>query len=261
MPSALLDRLERYYDQVPRSAARVETLGPFTLFVKQGGGFPYYGRPSLGAPTFTTQDVDRVRERQRQLDIPESFEWVAETTPGLAAAIEASGLSVHRHPLLVLERPLSVGGVEGITVRLLSADDHDLARVSAVGKLAFGSPGTALGDVGIEALQSAMPDSVEFQRERLRSGRMVTAAAFTRAGDPVALGSHQPVDAVSEIVGVGTLPAYRRRGIGAALTALLIEDALRRVETVFLSAGDDDVARMYERVGFRRVATACIAEP
>ncbi len=180
MPSALLDRLERYYDQVPRSAARVETLGPFTLFMKQGGGFPYYARPSLGAPTFTTQDVDRVRERQRQLDIPESFEWVAETTPDLAAAIEASGLSVHRHPLLVLERPLPVGGVEGITVRLLSADDHDLARVSAVGKLAFGSPGTALGDVGIEALQSAMPDSSAKSSELARCRPIVAAASARR---------------------------------------------------------------------------------
>ncbi|HKE50438.1 MAG TPA: GNAT family N-acetyltransferase, partial [Actinomycetes bacterium] len=30
---------------------------------------------------------------------------------------------------------------------------------------------------------------------------------------------------------------------------------------VFLSAGSDDVARIYERVGFQRIATACIAEP
>jgi hypothetical protein len=30
---------------------------------------------------------------------------------------------------------------------------------------------------------------------------------------------------------------------------------------VFLSAGGDDVARVYGRVGFRRVGTACIAEP
>jgi len=28
-----------------------------------------------------------------------------------------------------------------------------------------------------------------------------------------------------------------------------------------LPAGDDDVARLYTKVGFRRVGTACIAEP
>ena len=30
------------------------------------------------------------------------------------------------------------------------------------------------------------------------------------------------------------------------------------VRTVFMSAGSDDVARIYEGVGFRRVGTACI---
>ena len=33
----------------------------------------------------------------------------------------------------------------------------------------------------------------------------------------------------------------------------------RGLETVFLSAQDDAVARIYERVGFERVGTACIA--
>jgi hypothetical protein len=44
----LLARLERYYDAVPRSGARVERHGPLTLFVKRGGGWPYYARPALG---------------------------------------------------------------------------------------------------------------------------------------------------------------------------------------------------------------------
>ena len=42
-------------------------------------------------------------------------------------------------------------------------------------------------------------------------------------------------------------PARRRRGLGAAVTALLVEDAgWRAAETVFLSAGDDAVARVYD---------------
>jgi predicted GNAT family acetyltransferase len=120
----------------------------------------------------------------------------------------------------------------------------------------------AVGDVGIAALAAARPDPVESDRDRLRRGLTVTAAAFNADGDPVASGSHQPLQGLSEIVGVGTLPAFRRRGIAAALTALLVDDALRRrVETVFLSADDAAVARIYERIGFRRLATACIAEP
>ena len=65
----MLDRIERYYDGVPRAAARVETIGPFTLFVKQGAGWPYYARPNLGATTFSAADVERVRSRQRELGV------------------------------------------------------------------------------------------------------------------------------------------------------------------------------------------------
>ena len=47
-----------------------------------------------------------------------------------------------------------------------------------------------------------------------------------------------------------------------AVAATLARRALERGHgTVFLAAQDDDVARVYERAGFRRRATACIAEP
>jgi GNAT superfamily N-acetyltransferase len=55
------------------------------------------------------------------------------------------------------------------------------------------------------------------------------------------------------VVGVDTLPALGRRGLGAAVTGLLVEDARRRgIETAFLTAGDDEVARLYGRLGFPR---------
>ena len=64
---------------------------------------------------------------------------------------------------------------------------------------------------------------------------------------------------MSEIVGVATLPVVRRQGLGGAVTGTLVEDALERgVETVFLSAGSEDIARVYGRLGFKRVGTACI---
>lgn len=45
------------------------------------------------------------------------------------------------------------------------------------------------------------------------------------------------------------------------MTAALAQDAGDRgARMVFLSAGSDDVARVYERVGFVRVGTACVAE-
>ncbi|HKG52226.1 MAG TPA: GNAT family N-acetyltransferase [Actinomycetales bacterium] len=79
---------------------------------------------------------------------------------------------------------------------------------------------------------------------------------------PLAAGGYQRAVDVAEIVGVATLPAARRRGLGGAVAGALARAALEAgVTTVFLSAQDDTVARVYERVGFRRVGTAGIAEP
>ena len=68
-----------------------------------GSGFPYYARPRTGQrPAATAADVRAVRARQRELLIPESFEWVERSAPDMAAAAAEAGLAVHAHPLLVL---------------------------------------------------------------------------------------------------------------------------------------------------------------
>jgi ribosomal protein S18 acetylase RimI-like enzyme len=263
---SVLARLEAYYDAVPRTAARAETVGPLTLFVADGPGWPYYARPRLGAAAVGAEDVAAMRRLQRALGVPEAFEWVAETTPDLKPAAEAAGLAVAELPLMVLaaDDARSVPPPEGVELRLVTPED-DLAPVTAVAQVAFSAPGTAVGAAGPDALAGLAaelpPQRLAFMRDRLATGRTVTVVARL-GGQPVAVGSHQPVGAVTEVVGVATLPAMRRRGLGAAVTSLLVQDAgARGITTVFLSAGDVAVARVYARLGFRRVGTACIAEP
>jgi ribosomal protein S18 acetylase RimI-like enzyme len=261
-----LDRIDAYCDAVPRTAARAEAHGSLTLFVNDGPGWPFYARPTRGTATVTPTDVDRVRARQRQLGIPETFEWIAEVTPSLGPAASGTGLAVTDHPLLVLQpaalRPVPRSA--GVELRLVGPDD-DLATITAVAHVGFAHPGTATGPVGAEALSQAAarrdPGALGFERARLASGLTVMAVALLD-GQPAAVGSHQPVGPVTEVVGVATLPVWRRRGLGAAVTAFLVQDAGRRgAETVFLSAGDDAVARVYERLGFRRVGFHRAAEP
>ena len=139
----LLDRIEAYCDAVPRTAARAEAHGPLTLFVNDGPGWPFYARPTRGTATVTPSDVDRVRARQRELGIPEAFEWIAEVTPSLAPAARAAGLAVTDHPLLVLE-PGSLRPVprsQGVELRLVGPDD-DLAAITALVHVGFAHPGT-----------------------------------------------------------------------------------------------------------------------
>jgi ribosomal protein S18 acetylase RimI-like enzyme len=268
VPRTTLDRIEDYYDAVPRSASRTEDLGPFSLFVNRGAGWPYYARPARRVEEeVTAAGVYAVRARQRALGVPEAFEWVAEVTPGLAAAAREAGLRVHEHPLLALApaswRPAAPPA--GIVLRVADADDPELPLMRAVASLAFAEPGTAVGRTGRRELLAAaagMPAAaVSEVRERIAADLLVMAAAFDAEG-PLAVGSHQPVGGVTEVAGVATLPAARRRGLAAAVTSELVRDALARgIQLVFLSAQDEDVARLYRRLGFRRLATAMIAEP
>ncbi|MFG3285245.1 GNAT family N-acetyltransferase [Streptomyces sp. NPDC048111] len=261
-----LDDLEHYYDAAPRSSARAEDFGPLTLFVREGAGWPFYARPTLGhAGPVTAADVDAVRARQRALGAPEAFEWVAEVSPGLRAAVEESGLVVHEHPLMVLDAGASAAGPHPL-VRIVGADDPLLHAALVVPHLAFAAPGTGVGAAGRAELAAEITARAGDGRSeqvagRIRAGLTALAAAI-EDGLPLCSGMHNPVGTVTEVVGVGTLPSARRRGLGRAVTATLIADARAAgARTVFLSAGDADVARMYATLGFRPAGTALIAEP
>jgi GNAT superfamily N-acetyltransferase len=262
--AALLDSIDRYYDTVPRASATVEEHGALTLFVSTGG-WPYYARPRLGIDgvAVDARDVAAVLARQRELGVPEALEWVDEVTPSVAQAAVTAGLAVRRHPLLVLDAPPDVGPVPGITVRMAQADDPAIPAARAAIDVGFATGGTAVGDAGIAERDAALAErdgeGDEFLRARLAEGLSVMAIADSPEG-PVGGGTASPRAGVAELTGIATLPASRRRGIGLAITAALTTEVHRRgVDLIFLSASDDAVARIYERAGFRRFATAGIA--
>ena len=265
--AAAIDLIDAFCDAVPRRLARAETHGPLVLFVSEGQGWPYYARPRRGtAETITAAHVREVRARQRQLGVPESFEWIAQTVPGLARTATAAGLDVAAHPLMISQTPVAAPELAaGFTVREVRPDEPDLASVVAVPDVAFGHPGTSPGSPGPAERDKLAaerdPTSLERLRHLLAAGHSVLAAAFGDEG-PLAAGSCQSVNGVAEITGVGTLPSSRRCGLGAAVTARLAALAFDRgAHTVFLSASDDAVARVYAGIGFHRIGTAMIAEP
>lgn len=338
-------RLERFYDAVPRPDSLAEEIGELVLFVRKGAGWPFYARPRLHGDTPSAADITAARSRQRELGVPEAFEWVHETTPDLLAIARSAGLDVLLAPLMVLETAALVPDlpVKDAVIRLLDphSDDFaaDLAASRAVAQLGFGaphdaesagglasapapstvpgsgllsapgsgpsaappapppvsplapapvspfapapapaSPGTGIaargpatnGSLVVEpagtAARDAVPpptaDIVEITRDRLLAGRGTIAVVDSPELGILATGSVQRAGDVVEIAGVATLPSARRLGYASQLTATLARDALLRdARLVFLSAGDDDVARLYSKVGFRRIGTACIAEP
>ncbi|HEY7043834.1 MAG TPA: GNAT family N-acetyltransferase, partial [Nocardioidaceae bacterium] len=148
------------------------------------------------------------------------------------------------------------------------SDVSDLRTSRAAVSVGFANPGTATGAAGIperdQALTAKYAELHDFLVTSMRAGSLVQAAVYDADHPdvgPVGGGGYSPVTGVAEIAGVGVLPAYRRRGLAAQLTYVLAKHARDRgVTTVFCSAQNDDVARVYAGIGFVRVGTACISE-
>ncbi|MER7460437.1 GNAT family N-acetyltransferase [Micromonospora sp. NPDC126480] len=268
-----VERLERFYDAVPRDSARAEEHGGLVLFVREGAGWPFYARPRLDAATPPTlADVAAVRERQRELGLPEAFEWVHEINPDLLAVARSAGLAALEAPLLVLDpaalpEPATLGDVP---VRLLDPADPDFAAAvaahRAIAAVGFSAPGTDRGPAGPAERDAALNEldvaALDEEQARIADGRRLSALAGTPEDGALASGMAMRVADVAEIAGVATLPVARRRGLGAAVTATLARALLKAgTDLIFLSAGSEEIARVYLRVGFRRIGTACIAEP
>ncbi len=259
----LLETLEAYLDAVPRAHTDVVEIGPFSLFVARRG-WPYYARPRVRfGGTVTAADVEALVDAQVSLGVPRNIEWVHETTPQLLAAASAAGLTVEQHSLLVLDGdPGEVRATQAV-FRRMEADDPDLLGVQAAIAVGFAAPGTGISPASVEARDAAVAGlrHADHMTEQIASGRTVMIGALDDVAGPVGGGSYNPCDGVAEIVGVGVLPAYRRRGIAGSLTRTLAQHALDAgCRAVFCSADDDDVARVYAAAGFRPVGTACAAE-
>ncbi|MGI8614745.1 MAG: GNAT family N-acetyltransferase [Nocardioidaceae bacterium] len=243
--------LERYLDTVPRAFAEALACGPFSVFVAREG-WPYYARPRLGlAVPIEADDVRAVIARMQDLRMPASIEWMQETTPSLADAATAAGLRVEDMPLLVLDGDVRTMSGSGARVAVVGPGDERFASARAA---------VAAGFDGRDELT---PEPVaDWIAARVDAGLMRVVGAFAPDGSAVGGGSHAPRDGVTELTGIAVVPSWRRRGVGAELTRALAQDARSGgATTVFLSAGSDDVARVYERVGFARVGSVCAAAP
>ena len=269
----LLDRIERYLALAPLADAQLRHVGPLEVPIGSPE-WPYPARPLAGHEgAVELQHVQAAVELQEQAGLPASLEWLGDRCRGLSGVARAAGLVVEELPLLLAADPLEVLLPAGVRLFLVGADDPRLGLYQRLAQLAFAEPSpvavvpagaggrtpdVALGDEG----PAELPPT-ELLRERVASGRTVMMVAVDD-GQPVAIGSHQPVEVdgaeISEVVGVATLPRYRGRGLGAGLTSALVEHARQSADLVFLSAGDDDVARVYERAGFARVGSSCLAE-
>jgi predicted GNAT family acetyltransferase len=95
-------------------------------------------------------------------------------------------------------------------------------------------------------------------RRLLDRGGLVAAAVDTATGEFVGAGEiGGPHEGVAEVAGIAVRPSHRRRGIGGAVTALLTRAGRDVGITLpYLTPADDAAARVYARIGYRKVGEA-----
>ncbi|CAM5515207.1 hypothetical protein SMICM304S_08207 [Streptomyces microflavus] len=183
--------------------------------------------------------VEAFRARER---LPH-LEFLPDWAPAVEPALLAAGFTVeNRAPLLAcgredLRTPKPVEGLR-ITVPAPEAEFTDTARVQHQG---FGGKGRC----------PSRERPTGCARRPPVTGWPPWRSWAHQAG---AGGCSVAVDGLSELAGLAVAAPFRRRGVGAALTAWLTERALNQgCRTVWLEPGDPDVERIYAGVGYRRI--------
>jgi GNAT superfamily N-acetyltransferase len=258
--------LDAYFDAAPRSEATAVEAGAFTLFVSRMP-WNYYARPELGSTAaIGRSELRRLEEVCAQQRVPMAIEWISEVHPELLDAAVGFGLKVNTYVLMVAGEPVRAPSLpDGVGLHLTDPEGPALLHGRAVANISFGHGGTQPGPLGpaerATAIWDLSSELVQRLRERERQRLMVTAVAESDRDGVLAVGSYRPVGDAAEILAVATLPSARRQGLAAALTSFLLAHARDQgIGAVLLSAQNEDVARIYQRVGFHRVGSTHEAE-
>jgi GNAT superfamily N-acetyltransferase len=244
----LLERLQAQMRSVARRQYEAVAVPPFTLFFHPTDPLPFFNYAIPDDATAGTAELSgplarlasEFRERRR---LPR-FEFVETSAPRLAEALERNGyLKETRAQLMICARgdERAAPDVPGVEVERLDASSPDplFALFLEVQRRAFGIPSP----------RAASLEDVAALRQTLGGGLALLAR---HGGQAVATAMIQPSeDGLAELVGVATLEAFRKRGIGGLLSSEAVRAAFAGSTTLaFLSAADARAGRVYEAVGF-----------
>lgn len=201
-----------------------------------------YAIPDQGAEP-TPGELDELIAAFRELDRIPRLEYLPGWAPAVEAALLAAGFTEeNRAPILAcapgdLLTPKPVDGL----VTAEPVTDAEFAAAALVQHLGYGGSG------------EPEDGTAEWLRNAAAGGGV--AALATIDGTPAGAGGCSvPVDGLTELAGLAVAEEFRRRGIGAALSAHLTATAFERgCRVVWLEPGDADVERIYVSIGYRRV--------
>lgn len=210
--------------------AAAERRGAATLAVPLAGGFACFVEPGspmnkvvglgfAGVPDGLDRALEDVERAMCERDVP--------------VQVELSNLADPAVATLIAERGYLLTGFENVLGRALPSGGADVDGVEV--RVGRGDELTAWVDVVVEGFEHPDAEGVaaheEFPREIVeRAERDVIeagATAYIARCDGVLAGggSMQLADGVAALTGAATAPAFRRRGVQAALLATRLRDA------------------------------------
>ena len=219
---------------------------PFTFYFNPDSDsvFSNYAIPEVPGDGRLGEAITALKAAFHEHQRTPRLEYLEAFAPDLAAALEVNGFKQEIRTLLMVCTPDSFRAapeVSGLVIQPVDGTSpiEDQRAAVTVQDRSFG------GDDAPEATE---------EKARQFFERFATQQMFMAKldGQLVSVVSLMPsYDGIAEIAGVGTVPAFRRRGIGAAMTWHAARAAFEQgVEAVFLTAMDERAGRVYTRVGF-----------
>ena len=220
-------------------------VGPFLARFDDcdAGLFRNYAVPDDGANPTPNQVAELVAAFTNRDRTPR-LEYLPDLCPAVLPALLAAGFASERRILVMTCPPLDAVAppVNGEIELSLATTDEQLWQVAEAQNEAYGQAETTDHDLAR-------------LRETLNDGGLIALARDTATGRGVGGGLCAPSHSgVSELAAIGVRTRYRRRGIAAALTALLTRTCLTvGITTPFLTPAGEAEERIYRRVGYRPV--------
>ena len=246
MTASDLGRIQSYLRVAAPRGRDHSRVGPFLATFNRETDNPYlnYAIPDDDAVP-TPEDVAGLIAAYRDAERKPRLEYIPAVAPGVEEALLRAGFEVEaRTPLMVYEPsgppPAVPDGIE-----LIAPATEDELRAAAA--------------VQWEAYEESGPvaeHAVTGLRRTLEAGGIVVLARDAETGEPAGAGlCTGPHAGSTELAAVGVRPAFRRRGIAAAMVGWLAARAAEQgAENVFLMAESEAEARIYARAGFRAIS-------
>jgi GNAT superfamily N-acetyltransferase len=244
-------RLQEYLRQNARKQYERVAIPPFSLFFHRTDPFCYFNYAIPDEPVSATNltTFSMLREEFVRRGRQPRFEFIEEFAPHLGGLLCAHQFVEEARQMGMVCTPSDVHSVS-------PAPGLDILHLVRTSPVSEAKTFVTIQQQGFNDQVGTVASDQQAQQflDDLHEGRGFLARWD---GQPVGVGMYTtPMDGLTELVGVATFPAFRRRGIGTAIIGEALRAAFAQgVEVVYLTAENEQAGQLYAHAGFRAYIT------